>query len=47
MKRKMQEGHGQHHPYCKWTYEEGNWDEWKCHCELLKAYDKWRHESEK
>jgi len=41
--RKMMEGHGVHHPFCKWTYEEGNWtDYWVCHCEILKAYDKWR-----
>jgi hypothetical protein len=44
--REMGEGHGEHHPYCKWVYENTNWVEWKCICDILKGYDRWKHSKE-
>lgn len=41
----MKEGHGSHHPYCKHTYEEIHWIEWKCICDILNQYDKWRRDA--
>ena len=46
MSRKMGTGDGKHHPYCKFTYESTS-GEWRCICDILKAYDKWRHQSAK
>lgn len=41
---------GTHHPYCAVTYmqrDDYRGCTWTCKCELLRTYDKWRHDSGK
>ena len=35
-------GFGDHHPYCKYTYNHSGSNGWDCICESLKFYDDWR-----
>jgi hypothetical protein len=39
--RKMLEGHGTHHPFCRFYYEHTKGD-WECQCKFLDVYDQWR-----
>ena len=45
----MKSKESKHHPFCQWTYDMWSMpdnkrtDDWTCICEVLKAYDKFRH----